>query len=697
MRRRDFIRSVVAFGGASALGQGASLAMQGSRYLPTPQLDVKRVKVMFKCHFDAGFIATQTAVVDWYFSDYFPQAVRLASDMRRTGGHRYIWTTGSWLLYEYLEQASTHERRDMERAIAAGDIAWHAIPFTWQTELMDQTMIAGSIGLSQSLDRRFGRTTTGAKMSDVPGHTRGLIAPLASQGVKFLNIGANGATVVPEVPPMFLWKDLNGASLIVMYHNGYGGIARVPESDLAIAVMVGNDNSGPHTPDQIVSMYSELGHRFPNAEIIASSLTDIANAVEPYRGRLPVVTQEIGDTWINGVSSDPIKLARYREVARLRRKWISKGHFRVGDTTDVALLRHLALETEHTWGTDTKTWLDFDHYTPHDLAKVLDTKPYKVVEFSWDEKRKDLFDGIATLPRPLADEAQKAVRSLEPIEPQLNRGVALSAADVIETQHYAIKLDPKTGAIHRLRNKKSGREWASPDHPLALFCYQTLSQQDYARYLSNYTVIKADWLNFDFGKPNIERFGAKHQEWLPSLVELRAEREPQGLRLLAHLEIGDTEATDSGRAAFPAKIYIELVLPDAEPVIHINLFWFHKPATRLPESLWLTFDPVVPDPQGWMLEKSGEHVSPFDVVSGGGRQMHAVSERFSYKDEEDSFTVEPLDAPLVSVGEKSPLNFAKAEPDLSGGVHCNLYNNAWGTNYIMWFGGDMRYRFVLRA
>jgi hypothetical protein len=37
-----------------------------------------------------------------------------------------------------------------------------------------------------------------------------------------------------------------------------------------------------------------------------------------------------------------------------------------------------------------------------------------------------------------------------------------------------------------------------------------------------------------------------------------------------------------------------------------------------------------------------------------------------------------------------------APADLSGGVHCNLSNNAGGTNYIMWFGEDMRFRFLLR-
>ena len=183
-------------------------------------------------------------------------------------------------------------------------------------------MIAGSIGLSQALDKRFGRTTAGAKMTDVPGHTRGLISPLAAHGVKFLDIGVNGGCTPAEVPPLFLWKDSNGSSLVVMYHLGYGGTVVVPGSDLAVVIEVANDNAGPHSPDEIVRIYSELGHRFPNADIHAASLTEIANAVEPYRNQLPILTQEIGDTWTYGVSSDPLKVARYREVARLRNSWI---------------------------------------------------------------------------------------------------------------------------------------------------------------------------------------------------------------------------------------------------------------------------------------------------------------------------------------------------------------------------------------
>src|SRR5215472_9752832 len=295
MRRRNFVANLLSAGALRALAPERAPADQPAAPVPDP--DVKRVLVMFKCHLDVGFIDTQANVVRKYFEQHFPRAIQTAAALRQEGRDPYVWTTGSWLVYQYLEQAGMAERRRMEEAIRTGDIAWHALPFTWQTELMDQSLIAGGIGLSKALDRRFQRTTTGAKMTDVPGHTRAIIGALAGKGVTFLDIGVNSASTPPDVPPLFLWKDAAGNSLIVMYHlHRYGGIVKIPGSDLAVDVEVANDNAGPHRIEAIQRIYADLRRQFPNAEVKASSLTAIANAIEPYRNRLPVVTQEIGDT-----------------------------------------------------------------------------------------------------------------------------------------------------------------------------------------------------------------------------------------------------------------------------------------------------------------------------------------------------------------------------------------------------------------
>ena len=412
MQRRDFLGTLIA-AGATWWGSAAGAQSVTSPLAPAPDAAaIKRVLVVFKCHFDAGFIDTQANVVRRYFDEFFPKAIDTATLLSRSGSQRYVWTTGSWLLYEYLEQANPDQRKKMEQAIQAGFIAWHAIPFSWQTELMDPDLISGAIALSHSLDHRFGRKTTGAKMTDVPGHTRGLISPLAANGVTFLDIGVNDASTPAILPQLFRWQDNNGGSLVVMYHRRYGAVLPVPNADFAVAMVVKDDNQGPHTPEEIAAAYAGLKKSYPNAEIIPTDLAKVADEVQPFAHSLPAVTGEIGDTWIHGIASDPLKVARYREVCRLRQTWIREGKLRVGDDPDVSLLRHLLLEVEHTWGTDTKTWLDFDNYIPKDLTRMLDAKNYRVVESSWQEKRQDLFSGIETLPEGLKRQAMLAVSSL---------------------------------------------------------------------------------------------------------------------------------------------------------------------------------------------------------------------------------------------------------------------------------------------
>lgn len=693
MRRRNFLGNLLAAGAFRGFVPGAALASQASESA-APDTRIKRVLILFKCHLDVGFVDTQANVIRKYFEVYFPRAIQTAASIRREGSDRYVWTTGSWLIHQYLEKAAGPQRRQMEQAIQSGDIAWHAIPFTWQTELMDPSLIAGALGFSRSLDRRFQRTTTGAKMTDVPGHTRALIGPLAAHGVKLLDIGVNSASTPPDVPPVFLWKDAGGNSLVMLYHlHRYGGIIDIPGSDLAIDVEVRGDNSGPHSIEEIRKIYAGLRTRFPNAAIAASDLTGIASAVEPYRGRLPVVTQEIGDTWIYGVPSDPLKVARYLEVARLRSEWVGHGKLQPGDATDLAFLASFLLEVEHTWGTDTKTWLDFDHYAPHDLERMLDQPKYKVVLSSWAEKRQDLLDAVATLPAPLRAEAEARVRGLQPAEPELAGLRPHPAADPVETRHFVIALDPQTGAICGLRNKRTGRDWASRQQPLALFSYQTLSKSDYDRFFAAYLKSKADWAPKDFGKPNIDRFGAESRTWLPKLTECRRTSDSSGHRILAQLKIDDREAEKAGRVAWPKSMYLELVLPDAEPIVEVRFSWFGKAANRMPEALWLSFQPAASDTRGWLLDKAGSAVSPFDVVPGGNRAMHAVLGGLRYKGPEGDLSIEALDAPVVALGEKSPVYFSPNQPDLAKGFHFSLFNNGWGTNYIQWFGENMRFRF----
>lgn len=701
MKRRDLLKLSALTATAVTLKSTPSYALFGPELAtPSPE-QVKRVLMVSLCHLDIGFTATQAKVMSKYFDVYYPEAIKTCATLRGEGKQRYVWTTPAWLLYEYLEQASTEQRKAADQAIAAGDLNWHAMPFNWQTEMVDPSMMHGCFGFCATLDSRFGRKTVGARMGDVPGHTRGIVSPLASIGVKLLDIGVNAASTPPEVPPVFLWKEPGGASLVMMYHlHSYGSVLQIPGTDTAVALEVRSDNGGPHSLNEIAANYARLQAQFPNATVHASNMSEVADATDTVRDRLPVVTQEIGDTWIYGVPSDPDKVARYREAARLRLQWIAQKKFESGDKTDLQLLRRLALAIEHTWGTDTKRYVDTDHYKPADLKQVINTTPYQTMVTSWKEKRDDIDEGVATLPAPLRAEVEERFRQLKPQKPSHDGLQPLAAKHEITAKHFVLGIDPKTGAITRLQNRATAKEWATTDHPLALFTYQTLSGDDYVRYRAAYVRSKADWAPRDFGKPNIDHFGAISKEWHPNLIRAWAGANGEGHRLLLELKIDDAKAAASGLVAWPATMFMEIALPDAEPVVNLTFSTFGKEATRLPESLWLTFNPAIGgklSADAWVMEKSGQPVRASDVIRGGARQMHAVTEKIRYTAGPRSFEIATLDAPVVAFGERSPLNFSLNPPDVSSGVHINLFNNAWGTNYIQWCGGDWLYRFTLSA
>jgi hypothetical protein len=698
MKRREFVKTAALAAAVSAVlppWQRVAMAQQGAD-APAVQEDVKRVVVVFKCHLDIGFTDTQANVMQKYFKQYYPQAMAIAAQRREAGQDRYVWTTGSWLLYEYLEQASSDERRRMEQAIAQGDIAWHSLPFSWQTEMLDRSTIEGCLGLSTALDKRFGHTTIAGKMTDVPCHSRGIVAPLAGGGVRLLDIGVNPASTPPEVPDVFLWKEPEGSEIAVLYHkHDYGSVVRVPNSDLAVSVQVRSDNSGPHTMKEIDGIYAGLLRQFPNAKIVAGNLSDVATAMEGPRAKLPVVTEEIGDTWIYGAPSDPPKIARYREMARVRGEWLAGKRMSVGDATDRQLLRRLVLAVEHTWGTDTKRYIDHDHYSPKELAEYINKPGYQTMERSWQEKRDDIDAGVANLPEGLQGEAKKRLEALRVVAP-VHSGMQMhDPKKKILTQHFELMLDSETGCILKLVNKGTGRSWASEKHPLALFTYQTLSQSDYTDFLAAYVRSKQWWAPQDFGKPNIERLHAESREWHPVLKQMWTAEDPEHHRVLAELAVNDAASEQRGLVAWPRSMYLELIFPKAEPVMQLTFYAMGKAPNRMPESMWLTFMPETAGAPKWSFEKVNQEVSPDDVVSGGGRRMHAVTSKFSCADGKDRLTITTLDAPVVALGSRSPLNFGKELPDLRQGVHVNLFNNAWGTNYPQWAGGDWKYRFTL--
>lgn len=649
----------------------ALLATPGRAAASTdPDPAVERVLVVFKTHLDIGFTELSSDVEQRYIDRFIPQAIEVARQLREAGGEeRYVWTTGAWLVDAYLRQATPEAAAALEEAIRRGDLSWNGVPYTLQSEAADRALYEGMLRLSQRLDARFGIRTVAAKMTDVPGHTRAIVPLLADAGIRFLHVGTNPVAAVPQIPSICRWRDAaTGKEILLMYNGDYGSDMLLPDGRTAVAVVFTYDNQGPHSVEAVRQIYADFRRRYPNASIEATTLNEIALTLDSMRDRLPVVESEIGDTWIYGYGSAPVRMARFRALCRLHTAWTASGRLDPASDTAVDFAVRLGMIAEHTWGADVKTFLqnwdayDFDTFRARRLLPA-----FRYAEQSWQELDDNIGKAVALLPEPLQQEALEALRDLEPERPAPIRTPSKRLPKELDAQgRYSFEAD----GVRCLAGEVA---------------YQTYSTEDYQRFFDSYFTHQAWWAFGDYGKPGLEN--SRAQSATVTARVAASERDGQTLR--CDLVFDDNDAID--RRVLPEQVRIEY-LPSADGrSLDIDLTLHHKPANRLPESYWLTFRPE--QLAGLVAEKVGSRIDLCDVAAGGNRQMHGIDRYVDLPTPRGTLRITSPDALLVAVGRRHGLAYSTDATDLSQGIHFCLYDNLWGTNFAMWWEGSIRYRF----
>jgi hypothetical protein len=711
-----------------------SLVMSGS---------IERVHVVFKTHLDIGFTDLARNIVERYLRVFIPKALDAAEELEGSGGtERFVWTTGSWLIDEYLRRAGDPERERMERAIRSGGIAWHAMPFTTHSELMDPWLADSALAISARLDERFGRKTIAAKLTDVPGHTIGLVPILAGRGVRYLHVGVNDGSRVPEVPRLFRWRAPDGSEVLVHYSAGYGDELAFPGLADALVIAHSSDNSGPPSAAEAKRILAGAAGRYAGASVFASTLDAFAERLLPLAPSLPLVEGEIGDTWIHGAATDPRKLAGYRALLRRRAEWASRGGWDDASPCARAFARNLLLIAEHTWGLDTKKYLgDYRNWSkaefaaarardrvgpdaapeefrsiedhargelsrlfPDDAQERWARRSFSFFESSHAEQRAYLDQAIAALPSALraeADETMARIASHARAGATVSGGAAARAGDPLRLGPYLATFGTD-GSIASLRladdeGRGCGAELAGPCGIGAL-SYQALGPEDYEAYHKGYNrnlEENSAWVLSDFGKPGMGAAEPRPPRgfYAPRLEGLRFRG--GGLEDEAVCELSFPEGLCAVSGA-PREASLRFAFPAAiDGTMRLELSWRGKDPNRLPEALWLSFDLAVESPGLWRLVKIGQDIDPASVVPGGNRACHAV-QAVSYRGPGGLRRVEPEDSALVAIGERRLLCSDDRFSDPSGGLHFALYDNLWGTNFPQWYGEDACFGFNMR-
>lgn len=633
-------------------------------------MEIKKVLVIFKTHLDIGFTDFAENVKQKYFDVFIPGAVKTAKALReRNGDEGFKWTTGSWLIHEYLRNNPDEKGNEVREAIKNGDICWHGLPCTTHTEIMSKELFEYALSLSGELDKEFGKKTIAAKMTDVPGHTKAIIPYLRKAGIELLHIGVNPASTVPDVPEIFRWQADNGDRITVIYNGEYGNFTKLGDTGVALYFAHTLDNIGGPTPEDVIATFDELKKEAPGAEIVAAELNDAAMVLREIEDTLPVITEEIGDSWIHGTASDPKKLSQFKALQRY--------YAEMEDGTDKDILaRGLLFIPEHTWGLDEKTHLGENKNYIKEVFNARRHLPnYQKMEKSWEEQRNFLYNAIDEL----SDETKKEVKA---IIAQAER-LPLSTDGFSEIElNTAVSFDNGTicfneyGEITELNAQSLCI--ADEKHKLCSLMYELFSYDDYIRFHKRYHRIEDDWAYQDFTKVGMEEAITEYSCHKPSATVFR-----KGNSFIVKYAFSCDAVEKFGA---PRKLDLLIEIKDNE--ITFDIAWFSKDANRTAEAVFFGFNPIGKNRR---ISKLDTLISPDSVVSRGNRNLHATDKGIFF----DTLGILSLDAAVVSPGKPHLVDYPDEIPCADEGFFFNLYNNTWGTNFPMWYSEDARFRFII--
>ena len=118
---------------------------------------------------------------------------------------------------------------------------------------------------------------------------------------------------------------------------------------------------------------------------------------------------------------------------------------------------------------------------------------------------------------------------------------------------------------------------------------------------------------------------------------------------------------------------------------HLEIKWFGKKPSRLPQAFWLKLNGMNED---WEIHKLGQWISPGDII--GSPLITAVDTGVR----NTNLQIECLDAVLVAPFGRCLLDY-DLHPERQD-MYFNLYNNIWNTNFPMWYSEDSRFRFCVQ-
>ena len=701
---------------------------------------VDKVIVVFKTHFDIGYTALASEVIDHYRTDMIDRALdTISQSASLPRENQFAWTLPGWPLTQVLWDGQDPVRRKrIEEAIKADKITWHALACTTETESLDLEDLAHSFVFSVNLSKKYGKPLPrSGKMTDVPEHAWAVPTLLTHAGIKFLHIGSNDQCLPPNVPDLFWWEGPDGSRLLTFFTKCAYGTGVIPPKDWPfkswLAMQMTGDNHGPPTPQEVQQILNTAQSGLPGVKIKFGTMDDFYDAIRREDlSKLPIIRGDMTDTWIHGTGAMPVETALARNIRPAISTLEILDSLLAGDQLKPGDIRPLISEAyerslmygEHTWGLHGEAgprvfgdeWkqalaagafkrmdASFDQHRAYirRVAELIDPALAGRMELlaqnvTGDGSRIVVFNPLPWSRSALVRTGPQAVfvaKNLPPCGyatyplPDAAKVTPIPAdAKVIENTFFRVTVDPARGGIGSIIDKASGRELVAQHGDAALGQYM----------LEKFSAKDVDQYNFDYGTLAIGR-NRKQEMGKPGMPPDAVHSVTcagNGTSVASRDESGtviELKMPPSGKNPDPVSLRIHLY--DELPFIDLEWSVSNKTPDRIPEGGWLCLPFDIRKPT-WKLGRLGTPVDPArDIVEGSNFQLFCLTTGLSVRDA-DGFGVGicPLDSPLVSLGQPGLWKYTRQWTERKAQVYVSLFNNQWNTNFPLWIDGSWRSR-----
>ena len=695
-------------------------------------------------HVDIGYTHVQEEVEKLQWS-HLEKAIELAkASQDNPYGSRFIWNTEvMWAVESYLEKADEIKRKQFMEAVKKGWIELDGLYANMLTGLCSPEELFHLFDAGVNISSEAGVPLRSAMITDIPGWSWGLVAPMAQSGIRYFSAGTNrghriGSIIKELGDKPFYWVSPSGEEKVFtwihqegysLFHTGLGSELQenllteerifpylnwleennYPYDMTVLRYNIGSDN-GP--PDKnLCDRVKAWNEKYETPQLFISTVSQAFGIIEKrFRETIPEYRGDITGYWEDGAASSAYETSVNRQNASRMGQaevLLSMGPSKSYPHQEIEKAwKNIMLYDEHTWG----SWNSISE--PESAFTIQ----------QWETKRS------------FALNAEKSSKELlqASYKNKLGKGSELETLEVINTNswprsgwaNYTSKdgnpayliIDENEELTPTMKTRKN--EFAFYVKDLPAFSSRIYLMKPDGKTEEQKPVVDKYWIENEFFTLFIDRKNGSIEKliWKKTGEDLVDKNSGQGINqylyvagrspenpkpaILKTIVVKDNNTLVIKLEAPGCKSLRTLIrLDDQAPRIEI-INTLEKLKVYDPEGMHFAFPFNINDGElHWDLALADCRPEK-DQMPGSNKNFITIENYVDISNESFGVTWISTDAPLVELGEimNDPISFGYVdELEQSQTFYSYVMNNYWETNFLAAQEGKVSFKYIIEV